>query len=50
VSPYQSSEDLTPHYYAPGTLGAIEVQLGAGFTFGKHAVAPPATPASPGAP
>lgn len=34
IAPWQSSADLTPTYYAPGSLGAVAVQLGAGYRFG----------------
>ncbi len=30
IAPYASSAPLTPHYYAPGDLGAISLQLGLG--------------------
>jgi hypothetical protein len=34
VAPTESSRDLVPHYYAPGDLGAVELQLGFRSTFG----------------
>ncbi len=30
IAPYASSERLAPHYYAPGDMGAISVQVGLG--------------------
>ncbi|MDP2313293.1 MAG: hypothetical protein Q8P41_10340 [Pseudomonadota bacterium] len=30
IAPYASNTALTPHYYAPGDLGAISLQLGLG--------------------
>lgn len=34
LGPYASSEALVPTYYAPGPLGALSFQLGAGVRFG----------------
>lgn len=35
ISPTTSSADLAPHYYSPGSLGAISFQVGAGYRLGS---------------
>lgn len=37
LDPWQSGVAIVPEYAAPGTLGAVELQFGYGFTFGGGA-------------